>query len=312
MNAIPRDALPRLRAAISAADWSHATKIGEGYGSAAFRVPDPAGDWSVRLPRPEVEWAIPDLEREAKLLPGLEGRISTAETPREASVVRAEDGALIAAVHRFVDGEPPSIRTIRGAKRERIASQIAAFLRELHTVPRSVAKRHSVREMDLWPDRYQPLIANTLQHLGPAGRAWLEAQSARFEAAGGTSDAPRVLIHGDIAGPHLLLDDDSNLSGVIDFGDAMLADPALDFAGILNEFSWAFLERVLAHYGAVDAGARERARFYIDVVPIFQVLYGWHVRDGAERRQGIRRFAVRAGIASRQESEDSPANRSDR
>ena len=297
MNAIPRDALPTLHAAIPAADWSHATKIGEGYGAAAFRVPDPAGDWSVRLPRPEAAWAIPDLEREVRLLPALEAHITTAETPRDATVIRDHSGAFVAAVHRYVEGDPPSTRPIRGRKRERLAAQIAAFLRELHAVPRTVAKRHGVRETDLWPDRYQPLIANTLPHLGPPGRTWLDAQAAHFEAAGGTSNAPRVLVHGDLSGDHLLLDEDSNLSGVIDFGDAMIADPALDFAGILNEFSWSFLERVLHHYGDADPGALERARFYIDVVPIFQVEYGEHIRNGEERRTGIRRIAARAGRA---------------
>jgi len=303
MNAIPRAALPTLRTAIPTAKWSRASKIGEGYGAAAFRVPDPEGDWSVRFPRPEAAWAIPDLERETRLLPTLETRVTSVETPRDAAVVRDPAGAFVAAIHRFVPGSPPSTRTIRGARRDRLATQIGAFLHELHAVPRSVAKRHGVREMDLWPDRYQPLIANSLPHLGPAGRAWLEAQGAAFAAAGGTSEAPRALIHGDIAGPHLLLDDDSNLTGVIDFGDAMLADPALDFAGILNEFSWSFLERVLAAYeaagGAIDGRARDRARFYIEVEPIFQIEYGAYVRGGAERLTGIRRIAARAGGASK-------------
>lgn len=288
-----------LAAALPHADLERGRRIGEGYGATAFRVPDPEGDWSVRLARPQAEWAIPDLEREARLLPALERHITTAETPHDARVIRDDAGGFVAAVHRYVEGTPPATRTIRGRRRERLAQQIAAFLRELHAIPRTVAKRHGVREMDLWPDRYQPLIANSLPHLGPAGRAWLEAEAANFEAAGGTSDAPRVLTHGDIAGPHLLLDGDANLRGVIDFGDAMVADPALDFAGILNEFSWSFLERVLHHYGDADPGALGRARFYIDVVPIFQVEYGEHIRDGEERRAGIRRIAARAAAARR-------------
>lgn len=306
MNAIPRGALPTLRTAIPTARWSRASKVGEGYGAAAFHVPDPGGDWSIRLPRPEAEWAIPDLEREVRLLPTLEARITCAETPRAARTIRGKNDAFIATAHRYVEGTPPSTRPIRGAKRERLAQQIAVFLHELHAVPRTVARRHGVREMDLWPDRYQPLIANSLPYLGPAGRRWLEAQAARFEAAGGTSNAPRALIHGDLAGPHLLLDDDSNLRGVIDFGDAMIADPALDFAGILNEFSWSFLERVLHHYGDADPGALGRARFYIDVVPIFQVEYGEQIRDGEERRAGIRRIAARAAAAVRASTGTSP------
>ena len=288
-----------LAAALPGARLRAARAIGEGYGAAAFRVPDPEGDWSVRLPRAEAAWAIPDLEREVRLLPTLETRVTSSETPRDARVVRDDRGTFVAAVHRYVEGDRPSSRPIRGAKRERLAEQIAAFLRQLHAVPRGVAKRRGVRELDLWPDRYQPLIANTLPHLGPAGRAWLQAQADHFEVTGGTSNAPRVLTHGDLSGDHLLLDGDSNLGGVIDFGDAMIADPALDFAGILNEFSWTFLERVLHHYGDADPGALGRARFYIDVVLIFQVEYGEHIRDGAERRAGIRRIAARAAVAAR-------------
>ena len=296
LTAPARDALAE---ALPSAALEAAGQVGEGYGSAAFHVPDPSGDWSVRLPRPQAAWAIPDLEREVKLLPGLETYITTVETPREARIVRDPAGAFVAAVHRFVPGDPPSTRTIRGATRERIASQIAAFLHELHAFPPEEARRREVRKFDLWPDRYETLIANTLPHLGPGGRAWLEALAANFRAAGATSNAPRVLVHGDIAGPHLLLDDASNLAGVIDFGDASIADPALDFAGILNEFSWSFLERVIEHYGPVDAGLRDRARFYIDVEPIFQVEFGEHVRNGAERITGIRRFAARAAAAAR-------------
>jgi aminoglycoside 2''-phosphotransferase len=298
-SSLPASGRAALASALPVALANRACAVGEGYGAAAFRVADPTGDWSVRLPRPNADWAIPDLEREARLLPILEARITAAETPRDASVVRDADGGFVAAVHRYVEGTTPSTHTIRGAKRERLATQIAAFLRELHAIPRTVARRHGVRELDLWPDRYEGLIASTLLHLGPASRAWLERRAEEFVAADGTSNAPRVLTHGDIAGPHLLLDHDSNLRGVIDFGDAMLADPALDFAGILNEFSWAFLERVLAHYGDADSGALERARFYIDVVPIFQVEYGEHIRDGAERRAGVQRIAARAAASGR-------------
>jgi aminoglycoside phosphotransferase (APT) family kinase protein len=152
-----------------------------------------------------------------------------------------------------------------------------------------------VRTVDLWRDRYVPLIAETLPLLPRKSRAWLGAEAAAFERGGGTERAPRVLIHGDIAAPHLLLDGDLRLAAVIDFGDALVADPALDFAGILNNFSAGFLDEVLAHYGPTDPDAARRTAFYIEVAPIFQVVYGDRVRGGAERRAGVRRIAARAG-----------------
>ena len=46
----------------------------------------------------------------------------------------------------------------------------------------------------------------------------------------------RVVIHGDLVVEHLLLDDETEqLSGIIDFGDVALGDPAQDFLGF-----WAY------------------------------------------------------------------------
>tara|TARA_Y100000588_G_scaffold344910_1_gene391601 strand:+ start:924 stop:1850 length:927 start_codon:yes stop_codon:yes gene_type:complete len=282
-----------LAEALPNANFDSAVLVGEGYGLVGFRVPDPTGDWAVRIPQPQASRAISNLKLEAKLLPSLENAITT-ETPRKSNLVYDNEGTVIAAIHRFIDGNPPSSRSIRGARRERLAAQIATFFKELHSFSLAKARRLEARTVDLWPDLYQPLITKTLPHLGRAGRTWLKTRALEFERGGATAEAPRVLIHGDIAGEHLLLDADSNLAGVIDFGDAMIADPALDFAGILNDFSWPFLERLLAHYGPIDSGLRERARFYIDVVPIFQVQYGEHIRNGAERLTGIRRISARA------------------
>jgi aminoglycoside phosphotransferase (APT) family kinase protein len=104
-----------------------------------------------------------------------------------------------------------------------------------------------------------------------------------------------VLIHGDISGDHLLLDGDSGLGGVIDFGDAMISDPALDLAGILNDMAEPFLAQVLEHYtGVLDDDAPRRIQFYIQVEAIHQVIYGDRVHNGRERTTGVRRLAAKA------------------
>ncbi len=60
----------RLRAAFPRADLSRATLIGEGWGTEAYRLPDPSGDWALRLRRGESFRAVTgDLERELALLP---------------------------------------------------------------------------------------------------------------------------------------------------------------------------------------------------------------------------------------------------
>ena len=98
----------------------------------------------------------------------------------------------------------------------------------------------------------------------------------------------------------MLLDDDRRLSGVIDFGDILVADPALDFAGLLNHLTWRDLERVWAHYeGALDADVERRVRYYIAVQAVFQIIYGTEGIGPEERANGIRRLTARAAAAAR-------------
>jgi aminoglycoside 2''-phosphotransferase len=177
---------------------------------------------------------------------------------------------------RCMPGETIAAQPVRGrSARSRLARDLGRFLSTLHGVPVEEARRAGVRDQDLWTDEYAPLVERALPLLPPATRAWLERRCDDFVRGGGSRDAPRVLVHGDIWGQNLLVDESGALSGVIDFGDARIGDPALDFAGVLNDFPWPFLERVWSHYrGAVDADAARRTRFYSDVAPLYRVVYG--------------------------------------
>ncbi|MFC6847283.1 phosphotransferase [Streptomyces caelestis] len=57
-----------------------------------------------------------------------------------------------------------------------------------------------------------------------------------------------ALVHGDL-GPGHLLAQDGALTGVIDFGDAHIGDPAVDLAWALNGTSPAFAEACSGHRG---------------------------------------------------------------
>ena len=288
-----------LRAALPRADLDTATLMGEGWGSTAYRLSDSSGDWVVRVPKPEARWAVDDLERELRLLPALVDWGLPA--PCDARAVRDGGGRLVAAAHRLVEGRPPSARDLQEpAAADRLARQLGGFFTRLHAFPRQQALALGVRELDLWNDQYAEMVECCLPLLGARSSEWLQARVEHFHATGGMGGAPRVLVHGDVAPQHLLLDADANLAGVIDFGDAMIADPALDFAGLLNGLPWEFMQRALNCYaGEIDPQLRRRARFYIYVEPLFQVRYGDTVDGGRERERGRRRFAARAAAATR-------------
>jgi aminoglycoside 2''-phosphotransferase len=85
-----------------------------------------------------------------------------------------------------------------------------------------------------------------------------------------------VLIHRDLCGEHILYDAQRRtITGIIDWEDAGIGDPAQDFTGLLANFGPEFEAQVLAAYGGPpDARLLSRTRFYRAVVPFHEVLYG--------------------------------------
>src|SRR5512145_904359 len=62
------------------------------------------------------------------------------------------------------------------------------------------------------------------------------------------------LLHCDIGPGHVLYDPQTkNLTGVIDFGDIVIGDPARDFIYIYEDFGPLFLKEVLNRYAGKDA-----------------------------------------------------------
>lgn len=81
---------------------------------------------------------------------------------------------------------------------------------------------------------------------------------------------PLRFIHNDLCPDHLLCDGDSgSLVGIIDWTDAALGDPALDFVVAVTWGGWDFLEAVLAGYGLpLDRDFEQRLSFLARVLSL--------------------------------------------
>ena len=92
-----------------------------------------------------------------------------------------------------------------------------------------------------------------------------------------------ALLHADLGPAHLLVRD-GRLAGVIDWGDARLGDPALDYAWALNGpfADW-----------EVDPDLRRRAWFYHRLGPWYEAHYGLFTDQPAHTELGL------AGIRAR-------------
>lgn len=302
---LPAAVVAALRRIEPSAGPAAAVRLGAGYVYEGWRVPSPRGDWAVRLlKRTESAWSddhLEDAEREVRFFALARDYDFGTAVPRESTLLRDPRGNVLGVAHRYVPGTPLArLGAPRGAAREALARDLARFLSRLHAIPLSIAKQAGIESVSLGAATYTPLTKQSLPYLGESTARWLRGMTDQFLADGGTTKAPRRVIHADISGAHILLDDERRLSGVIDFGDILVADPALDFAGLLNHLTWRDLGRVWAHYeGPLDADMERRVRYYIAVQAVFQVVYGADGVGPEERADGVRRLAARAAAAAR-------------
>ena len=202
------------------------------------------------------------LANEARLLRYLQPRVDVGIPDY---VYEAADGSF--AGYRLLAGRELDVATfgrLSDTARERIAEQLATFLTAVHETPKSVARECGVSEQDPQKDHedlvrdVETLVLPRLaSHEVDVIRAFLTELAAEVSAT-----RPTALVHGDLAGEHILWDADRRQVNIIDFSDRSIGDPALDFAGLLAN-GQQFAQRVVHQYrGPKDERRLWRARLY--------------------------------------------------
>jgi aminoglycoside 2''-phosphotransferase len=166
----------------------------------------------------------------------------------------------------------------------RIAGQLGAFLRQLHTIPANAFAQHqvppagSVRTREDWLRFFARLEAQLFPLLLAHHKRWIRAH---FEPVlEGTLDlaCPPTLVHGDLGAYHILFDPQQGwLTGVIDFGVSGLGDPADDLAQIIYYLGESFLRKMSGVYPEIGQ-AIDRARFWAGTLELQWALNG--IRSG--------------------------------
>jgi aminoglycoside phosphotransferase (APT) family kinase protein len=228
------------------------------------------GDWIVRIPRREGvrEW----LQTEIGLLPELAPTLP-APIPRFEHV-----SALQAVAYRKLPGSPAD------TTRPRLGRELGRFLAALHAFPVERARELGAPSYDVdWRERYRSFADEVLARADPLLGDDRDAAHAMVDEYLG-DDAnfaftPR-LVHADLGPEHVLADGDE-LTGVIDWGDTRVGDPALDFAWTLHGTSPDFATAVLDAYGGDDPSLAERALFFHRLGPWYELHYGLYY-DRAE------------------------------
>lgn len=240
---------------------AHLVELDEGWDFTVLILED---SWVLRVPRHRL--AVEELEKEIALLPAIADRLPV-QVPRFAQISREPlyVGYPLIRGRPYVNEDPSGVRT---------------FLAALHGIPVDEVPAPHPDWLETYRRQADEFRRVVLPLLDPDERSRGEAMLAEVETLTGFSPA---LTHSDIAPLHLRVHD-ARLVGVIDWGDARIGDPAIDYAWLLNgPFpDW-----------DVDDELRRRARIYHRLAPWFDVHYG----DFTGRPEWVRRGL--AGVRAR-------------
>jgi len=245
------------------------TVLATGWDNTAFVVDD---HWLFRFPRREI--AVPGVRREMAVLPRLAPRLPLAIPDPVFAGQPAEHYRWPFFGARLLAGGELAESGLSESGRGPAAAQVGSFLRELHDpgliplvadagLPADPMRRASpavragkAREMldrlvhrGLWPAADE--VSQFLD------RAAAEPDGTAL-AGGAPGDGPLVVSHGDFHVRHLLVDGGA-ATGVIDWGDLCLADPAVDLSLGYLGFAGTARADLLAAYGRPVTPRRELA-----------------------------------------------------
>ena len=198
--------------------------------------------------------------------------------------------------YRKIHGLPLSKELTSSAQ---VASHLGKFLFDLHNFPVNRAVQLNVPKFTgmswrkKYLDFYTSVQENISSMMSPQVSKQMDGLWEGFLDTQANFQFQPVLIHGDLGEDHILCDPRRGfISGIIDWGDAVIGDPALDFVGLLNVGGQTFAERVFHSYqGNIEPNFWEKISFYHQIIPFYEIQYGLLTRDKRYIQTGLQRFS---------------------
>lgn len=287
---------------------SSINRIDSGWDSWVFDVGD---EYIFRVPRrPEIALQH---QKEISLLPRLAAHLSTRVPDFEWICPPGVDDPYGFLGYRKIPGVPlhPSMSGLPG-----VAGGVARFLGELHAFPIEAAMQSGVpgAGVETWQQNYMDFYAWILEHVFPLLDRAVWSYTSRLWEGFLNGEASfyfqPALIHGDLGPEHILCSPESGkLNGVIDWEDAGIGDPALDFTGLWFAGGREFIQKVLACYPRpVEPNFWTRLQFYRDIIPFHEIRFGLTGGGQAHLQKGLQDLTLHASQSPSRKLLRSPGN----
>lgn len=186
-------------------------------------------------------------------------------------------------VYRFIRGKPllrNDILSLNDAAQDRLAEQLATFLRQFHNIPLNELKKHNIpqsavnRNSDVWLQLYEDVRHELFPLMMTHAKEWVDKHFEPVLNDREWTNYEPMLVNGDVGPYHILYDKGANrINGIIDFGTAGVGDPAADFTCIIYNYGESFL-RQMAKFYPMASKVIDRARFWSGTLELQWALNG--------------------------------------
>lgn len=184
--------------------------------------------------------------------------------------------------HAFLQGETLDRCVLSHHQRLDLAIPIAQFLKALHAFPMAEAQALGITH------RVDPLfkverVQKSVRYLYQHGVFSTPQTAVEFFATQHTmaTSVDKVLAHGDFYARHLLVNQQCQVTAIIDWGDAELIHPAVDLAIVYKLLPREAHSVFWHHYGVVSVETRSLAKLRAIYSAITLLWYAHETQDEA-------------------------------
>lgn len=243
---------------------------------------------------PRYRHVMEELKKESEILPIISNHVTLeVPVPLYSSFESDEPGQVFVG-YKMIMGTPLERELYwQLENKQTLAAQIGGFLHELHGLPADCLAGVSIKTRDgftYWSRILAQVEKSIFPYIRPEFREQILESFRRFLDNNENFRYKPVLTHGDFGTSNIIYDvKASKISGVIDFGQATLDDPAIDIASLICPMGYDedFSQYLVRAYPQMLA-LLPRARFYSSTFALQEALFGLETGD---------RKAFEAGIA---------------
>ena len=243
-----------------------------GWTNIVYRVTADNGNYYLRFPRDEF-WSR-TIVKDYQFARFINGKTSFTTV----DLKLAYDNGRPFSIHREFEGASLAERIVKMSDDEvsRISKQLAKFMFELHNVKFDKDEIFSVDNIGLELDDFITELLD--KHVSSEDKEFWKTNNFKFSG-------DRCLVHGDLNLSNVILDNDNNISAVIDFGFAGFGNKYFDLARVLSRnYPPVFRDYIIRSYEEFESSS-------LDISELDKNVNTWKSIDS-----GYMNYMIKLGI----------------